>query len=122
MIEAVVGKRIYGTWIDMLKKLAPHGRTHRISVVVAAMLQYAHQLAYEKEESNSNARKLSELFELAYDNYVEGDITDILSITEDLLKDARVKYKRVNSRGNSYSIAEEAVYQYLHWEDMPWES
>ena len=86
------------------------------------MLQYAQQVAYEKEKSNSKARKLSELFEVAYDNYVEGDITDILSITESLLKDAKVKFKRVNSRGGGYSIAEEAVHHYLHWEDMLWES
>ena len=122
MIEAVVGKKIYSTWMDMLKKLVPHSRTHRISVVIASMLQYSQQVAYEKEKSNSQARKLSELFELAYDNYVEGDIKDILSITESLLKDAKVKFKRVNSRGNGYSIAEEAIHHYFHWEDMPWES
>lgn len=122
MIEAVVGKKIYSTWMDMLKKLVPHGRTHRISVVVASMLQYAQQIANEKQKSNSKARKLFELFEAAYDNYIEEDIIDILSITESLLKDAKVKFKRVNSRGNCYSIAEEAVHQYLHWQDMPWES
>ncbi len=122
MIEAVVGKKIYNTWIDMLKKLVPHGRTHRLSVVIASMLQYTQQVAYEKEKSNSKARKLSELFEVAYDNYVEGDITDILSVTETLLKDAKVKFKRANSRGHGYSIAEEAVHHYLHWDDMPWKS
>ena len=38
------------------------------------------------------------------------------------LKDAKVKFKRTDRRGNRYSIAEEAVYQFFHWEDMPWES
>lgn len=122
MIEAVVGKKVYNTWIDMLKQLVPNGRTHRLSVVVASMLQYAQQIAFEKEKSSLKARKLSELFEAAYDNYVEGDITDILSITESLLKDAKVKFKRANSRGDGYSIAEDAVHHYLHWEDMPWEN
>ena len=122
VIEAVVGTKIYSTWIDMLKKLVPHGRTHRISVVIASMLQYAHTIAYEKQNSSPEARKLLDMFDYAYDNYMEGNITEILSLTESLLKDANVKFKRVSSRGDVYSIAEEAVYHYLHWENMPWES
>ncbi len=122
MLESVVGKKVYSTWVDMLKKLVPRGRTHRISVVIAGMLQYANTIAYEKGNSNPEARKLLDLFDYAYDNYMRGDITEILSLTESLLEDAKVKFKRVISRGDVYSIAEEAVYQYLHWEDMPWES
>lgn len=122
MIETVVGKKVYGVWLDMLVRMVPHGRTHRLSVLIASMLQYAQEIAYEKSESNSNAIKLTEIFESAYENYLEGDTKNILQLTEHILKDAKVKYKRVNSRGSGYNIAEEAVHHFLHWEDMPWES
>ncbi len=121
MIEAVVGKRTYSVWMDMLKRLVPHGRTHRLSVVIAGMLQYAEQIAYDKKKANPTARKLSEVFETAHENYVEGDTKDILAITESLLKDSQVRFKRVSSQGSAYSLAEHAVQHYLHWEDMPWE-
>jgi len=45
----------------------------------------------------------------------------LLALIESLLTDAGVKYKRMSSRGQSYSIAEEAVQEFLRWEDMPWE-
>jgi hypothetical protein len=85
------------------------------------MLQYTQQVAHEKEQSNPKARKLSGLFEAADDNCAEGDITHILAITESSLKDAKVKFKRADSRGSGYNIAEKAVHHYLHWDDMPWE-
>ena len=47
-LKQVVGARTYGVWTEMLKTLVPGGRTHRLSVVVAAMLQNAVQVAYEK--------------------------------------------------------------------------
>lgn len=121
MIELVVGKKTYDVWTDMLKNMVPDGRTHRLSVLLGGMLVYAEQIAFKKSKSNSVARKLTLLFEEAYENYIEGDVKDLLDLAESLLKDAKVKYKRVSSRGDCYSIAEEAVYQYLHWEDMPWE-
>lgn len=44
-----------------------------------------------------------------------------IKITEQLFKDAGVGFKRVNRKGQGYSIAEEAVYQFLNWDAMPWE-
>ena len=41
-LEDAVGKETYALWVDMLHRLVPEGRTHRLSVVVAAMLQYAY--------------------------------------------------------------------------------
>jgi hypothetical protein len=37
---------MYAAWLAMLKVLVPHGRTHRLSVVVAGMLQHAAEVAY----------------------------------------------------------------------------
>ena len=121
MMKEVVGAKIYNVWLDMLKSLVPHGRTHRLSVVVAGMLQYAQEVAYKKAESNSKARKLAESFESAFESSDEEYLDKIIEIVENLFEDAGVRYKRKNRKGESYSIAEEAAYEFLNWENMPWE-
>ncbi len=122
MIKAVVGVKVYDVWVDMIRRLVSGGRTHRISVVVAGMLQYALEISHEKEGSNAKAKKLSELFESVFDYYDDGDIDPAIELTEELFMDADVNYERVSSKGDSYSIAEEAVREFLAWENMPWES
>jgi len=121
MMKEVVGAKIYNVWLDMLKSLVPHGRTHRLSVLVAGMLQYAQEVAYKKAESNSKARKLAESFESAFESSDEEYLDKIIEIAENLFEDAGVRYKRKNRKGESYSIAEEAAYEFLNWENMPWE-
>jgi hypothetical protein len=121
MMKEVVGAKIYKVWLDMLKSLVPHGRTHRLSVMVAGMLQYAQEVAYKKAESNSKARKLAESFESAFESSDEEYLDKIIEIVENLFEDAGVRYKRKNRKGESYSIAEEAAYEFLNWENMPWE-
>jgi len=106
MIRDVVGSRNYNVWMEMLRRLVPYGRTHRLSVVVASMLQVAHEIAQEKEKSNAKARQLGIILESAYEQDDENGIRPLLKITEQLFKDAGVKFKRVNSRGEGYSIAE----------------
>jgi len=108
--------------MEMLKRLVPYGRTHRLSIVVASMLQVAYEIAQEKEESNVKARQLSSIFESAGEQDDENGIKPLLKITEQVFKDARVGFKRVNRKGQGYSIAEEAVYQFLNWDAMPWEA
>ncbi len=120
MIKAIVGAKIYGVWLEMLRRLVPYGRTHRLSVIVAGMLQVAVEIAMEKQESNAKARKFLDAIEAAYED--EGCEDEILRTIETLLKDAEVKFTRVNSRGKRYSIADDALYQFIHWEDMPWEA
>jgi hypothetical protein len=121
MMKEVVGAKIYKVWLDMLKSLVPHGRTHRLSVLVAGMLQYAQEVAYKKAESNSKARKLAESFESAFESSDEEYLDKIIEIVENLFEDAGVRYKRKNRKGEPYSIAEEAAYEFLNWENMPWE-
>ena len=121
MIKDVVGSKNYSVWLEMLKRLVPNGRTHRLSVVVASMLQVAYEIAQEREESNAKAKKLSSIFESAFEHDEENGIEPLLKITEQVFKDAGVGFKRVNRKGQGYSIAEEAVYQFLDWDAMPWE-
>ena len=85
MMKAVVGAKIYNVWLDMLKSLVPHGRTHRLSVMVAGMLQYAQEVAYKKAESNSKAKKLAESFESAFESSDEEYLDKIIEIAERLL-------------------------------------
>lgn len=120
IIKSVVGAKTYNVWIAMLKALVPHGRTHRLAVVVAGMLQFAFHLANEKEESCSKSRKFLSLYERFLDDpEVEED--KVIELVETLFKDAGVRHKRVNSRGQGYSIAETAAYDFMSWENMPWE-
>jgi len=121
MIRDVVGSKNYNVWLEMLRRLVPYGRTHRLSVVVASMLQVAYEIAREKEESNAKARQLSSIFESVYEQDDEKGIRPLLKITEQVFKDAKVGFKRLNRRGSGYSIAEEAVHQFLNWNAMPWE-
>ena len=122
MIKDVVGSKNYNVWMEMLRRLVPYGRTHRLSVVVASMLQVAYEIAQEKEESNAKARKLFSIFESANEHDDENGIKPLLKITEQVFKDAKVGFKRVNRKGSGYSIAEEAVNDFLTWDAMTWEA
>lgn len=122
MIKDVVGSKNYSVWLGMLKRLVPNGRTHRLSVVVASMLQVAYEMAQEKEELNAKARQLCSIFESACEHDEESGIGPLLKITEQVFKDACVGFRRVNKKGVGYSVAEEAVYQFLNWDAMPWET
>ena len=122
MIRDVVGSKNYNVWMEMLRRLVPYGRTHRLSVVVASMLQVAYEIAQEKEESNAKARKLFSIFESANEHDDENGIKPLLKITEQVFKDAKVGFKRVNRKGSGYSIAEEAVNEFLNWDAMTWEA
>jgi hypothetical protein len=54
------------------------------------------------------------------------DVSEIEELLHDvvtqLFRDAKVPYARTSSRGQDYSIIEEAYHEYMHWADMPWES
>jgi hypothetical protein len=120
IIKSVVGVKTYNVWIAMLQTLVPHGRTHRLSVVVGGMLQFTCQVAYKKEESCPKSRKFLSLYRPSLDDR-EKRKDRVIELTEALFNDAGVRYKRVNSRGQDYSIAESAAYQFMDWENMPWE-
>ena len=104
----------------MLRHLVPFGRTHRLSVIVAGMLRYALHVSHEKENSSTKAKKLVEILMRNIEDYDECFKT-IVELAEGLFKDAGVGFKRINRKKQSYSIAEEAAYEYLNWENMPWE-
>jgi hypothetical protein len=122
-MRALVGARTYALWLDMLRRLVPHGRTHRLAVVVASFLQYAAELAGERwtidhAPPGSAAAVLLAAFEGGDPEEAEATVS---ALAGQLLRDAGVRFQRVNHRGQRYSIAEEAASEFTRWEDMPWE-
>ena len=121
-LEDVVGPHIYQTWVNMLHVLVPDGRTHRLAPLVAAMLQYA--LAVAENERNDDVDEGSVAASLL-DTTEVGDLSEVKALLHDvvtrLFKEAGVGFQRTSSRGVSYSIADDAYEEYLHWDLMPWE-
>jgi len=120
--SAVVGADTYGVWVRMLRKLVPDGRTHRLSVMLAGLLQYAAVMADasrdEEEDEDSLAASLLEATETSNPSEVNDLIHDAVVR---LFKDAKVRFERTSARGTKYSLAEEAYEEFIHWFDMPWE-
>ena len=121
MIKEVVGAKTYAVWTDMLKRLVPGGRTHRLSIVMAGMLQVAYEIAQEKEKSIAKAKKLAESIRSALEESEEAGAEELTRLAEELLRDAKVGFKRTGRQGQAYSIAGDTALQYIHWDDMPWE-
>ena len=91
--------------------------------MVAGFLQYGAGVAAEKRK----ARDLPEgspgalLLEAQEGGDPEARIATICSLAEQMFRDAGVRFRRVNRRGDAYSITEDAASEFMRWEDMPWE-
>jgi len=122
-LQDVVGPRTYAVWVDMLRCLVPDGRTHRLAPLIAGMLQQAAIIAnayedeYRVEETAADTlRKAEEADDPEEVNAL------LLGMIDRFFADAGVFYQRTSARGEEYSIADEIVYKYFHWYDMPWEA
>ncbi len=115
-LKPLVGSETYSVWVKMLKSLVPHGRTQRLAVLVAGMIQYAATAAYEKDPDLYN-----ELFDYTDSDNFETGTRKLVPYVEKLFKDAEVKFHRANSRGQGYSIVESAIMEHERWDYMPWE-
>ena len=120
-IEDIVGEQVYSVWIDMLRRLVPEGRTHRLGPTIAAMLQYAAVIAFEKfgdaPDEDTVAFALIRADEAGYDEGQEM----LLPIIEHMFRSARVPFRRTSASGEDYSVAEQAAHEYMKWFNMPWE-
>lgn len=118
--RTVVGADTYQVWVRMLRKLVPDGRTHRLAVMLAGMLQYAVVMAAAKghKDDRSLAASLLEASEASDPSEVEELIHDAVV---QLFKDAKARFERRNARGDKYSLAEDSYEEFIHWFDMPWE-
>ena len=120
--RTVVGADTYEVWVRMLHELVPDGRTHRLAVMVAGMLQYAVAIAAAKSAKEKNEGSL------AFSLLEAGDVSDPSEVKDlihdavvQLFKDAKVRFERTNARGQKYSLAEDSYEEFTHWFDMPWE-
>ena len=120
--QEVVGPEIYRTWVSMLHTLVPDGRTHRLAPLLAAMLQYALSVAEEKRgddiDEDSIIQSLLDSAEASDPSEVKALLHNAVTL---LFKDAHVEYRRTSSRGQQYSIAEDAYSEYIHWFNTPWD-
>ena len=121
-LQDVVGEKTYSVWVDMLRTLGPEGRTHRLSVVIAGMLQYTFEIAYEieniNEDEHSAAMSIMDATETADPDEIKRLIHDLV---DRLFMDAGVEYERVSKRGERYSIAYEAYNEFFRWFDYSWD-
>src|SRR3989338_2751055 len=120
--SAVVGADTYEVWVRMLRKLVPDGRTHRLSVMLAGMLQYAAVMADANEDKEGDEDSLAASLLEATEASDPSEVNDLIHDTVvRLFKDAKVRFERTSARGMRYSLAEEAYEEFIHWFDMPWE-
>jgi hypothetical protein len=122
-LKSVVGQETYSVWVDMLRRLVPDGRTHRLAPLVAGMLQYALSVTEkqgdDEADEDSVAQSLINSAEAGDPDEVKELLHDVVSR---LFKDAGVSFQRTNSRGEGYSIADSAYEEYISWFNMPWET
>jgi len=118
-LNEIVGDDVYKVWLEMLRRLVPQGRTHRLAPTIAAMLQFAAHVASEKGKAEKGS--VAEILLAADDaGYGEGEEM-LLPIVQRLFKDAGVEYARTSARGENYSVAEETAREYISWFNYPWE-
>ena len=120
--QEMVGVQTYAAFLRMLKAIGPDARTHRISVVIAAMLQFAlNELAGDGDEGTL-AQALSALEEdpgLSAEDCEEVDT--VFGLIDELCTEAGIRNLRESSRGQPYSIADNVIAEYTAWYNMPWE-
>lgn len=121
-LSGVVGAETYEVWVRMLRRLVPDGRTHRLAVMVAGMLQYAVVMAADKQSEQNNERSLAASLLEASEVSDPSEVKDLIhDAVVQLFKDAKVRFERINARGDKYSLAEDSYEEFIHWFDMPWE-
>jgi hypothetical protein len=120
-LQEVVGKETYAVWVDMLRELVPDGRTHRLSALLAGMLQYALAIAEKLDEDeleeDSVALSLINANEMGSDE-IKDELHDVV---KRLFKDAGVTFDRVSKRVEPHSVVDEAYNEFVIWYDYPWD-
>jgi hypothetical protein len=86
------------------------------------MLQYAANIAYEEHGDEPEEDPVAQTLLLASEVYDPQDAGELLELVNVLFEDAGVGYERVDHRGVEYSIVESAIYEFVHWYNMPWEA
>ena len=121
-LAAVVGIETYTVWVDMLNKLVPQGRSHRLAPLVAGMLHYALAIAEKRDDKESDTASAVQSLLYAAEASDPSEVENYLKdLVKQLFMDAKVKYTRTNVRGNNYNILDSAYEEFFDWYNMPWE-
>ena len=118
--KRIIGAKAYSAFLDLLATIGPEARTQRISVVIAAMLKFAHNKVSGRPKLNSVAAALVALEEEPYETEGGAQAT-VRALVDALCREAGMRNQRQTSRGESYSIADAAIAEYVGWYNMPWE-
>ena len=118
----IIGAQSYSTFVHMLKAIGPDARTHRISVVIAAMLQYALSMLPADGGDGTLAQALVTLADNPYEAAEDSEeYALVFDLIDELCREAGMRNLRESARGESYSIAENSIAEYTAWYNMPWE-
>ncbi|MDZ7723595.1 MAG: hypothetical protein U5R06_12530 [candidate division KSB1 bacterium] len=122
-LQSVVGPATYNVWTSMLQHLISQGRTHRLALIIAGMLQYATIMACQQNKKKKDSETVAGNLQMAEELNDFEVIKRLLSEPlEQLFDDSNAKHERTDYRGNHYSIIDSAIHEYINWYDMPWES
>ena len=120
--KKIIGNQSYSTFLSLLKEIGPDARTHRISVVIAAMLRFALEKLYREGEDGTLCQALVALDE---EPYLAAEASEeyerLFELIDEICREAGLRNLRESARGDSYSIAENAIAEYVSWYNMPWE-
>lgn len=120
--KEIIGAQSYSTFLRMLKEIGPDARTHRISVVIAAILRFALCKLPPDCEDGTLAQALVTLDE---DPYLAAEQSEeyelVFDLIDELCREAGMSNLRESARGTPYSIAENTIAEYIAWYNMPWE-
>lgn len=118
----IVGTETYAVWVDMLNKLVPQGRSHRLAPLVAGMLHYALAIAEKRDDKESDTASAVQSILYAAEASGPSEVENYLKdLVKHLFMDAKVKYTRTNARGNNYNILDSVCEEFFDWYNMPWE-
>lgn len=118
----ILGAQAYETFLGMLTEIGPDARTHRISVVIAAVLRFARSKLPADCEDGTLAQALVTLEEEPYLVAEESEEYEmVFDLIDELCDEAGMQNLRESSRGEPYSIANNAIAEYTGWYSMPWE-
>lgn len=122
-LEPIVGGEVYRLWVEMLSRLGHDGRTHRLAVLVASMLQHAACIVSDgrKRRRKSMGVISPELFDALEEPEPGGENEELAEVIIRLFEDAAVPHVRTNCRGDDYSLVDAAIDEFVRWFNMPWE-
>jgi hypothetical protein len=120
--KIIIGNPSYAQFINPLQVIGLDARTHRISVVIAAVLRFAMEKAYPEGEDGELCQALLILDEEPYLAAEESEEYErLFELIDEICREAGLRNLRESARGASYSIAGNATAEYTARHNMPWE-